>query len=59
MVQGTQAQNFDVWDDHTVKEPRYYTPYQSYTSFLPVFSGAYVFDEQMVPNEDVKEFFKN
>jgi len=22
-------------------------------------TGAYIFDEQMVPNEDVKEFFKN
>ena len=22
-------------------------------------TGAYIFDEKMVPNEDVKEFFKN
>ena len=22
-------------------------------------TGAYIFDEQMVPNEDVKDFFKN
>ena len=22
-------------------------------------TGAYVFDERMVPNDDVKEFFKN
>ena len=22
-------------------------------------TGAYIFDEQMVPNEDVKNFFKN
>ena len=22
-------------------------------------TGAYVFDEQMVPNEEVKDFFKN
>jgi hypothetical protein len=29
MVQMSWAQNFDVWDGHTVKEPRYYTPYQS------------------------------
>lgn len=29
IVQMSWAQNFDVWDGHTVKEPRYYTPYQS------------------------------
>jgi len=22
-------------------------------------TGAYIFDEQMVPNEEVKDFFKN
>ena len=36
---------------------------RSYTKVIKMVkspkTGAYVFDEQMVPNEDVKEFFKN
>lgn len=36
---------------------------RSYTKVIKMVkspkTGAYIFDEQMVPNEDVKEFFKN
>ena len=36
---------------------------RSYTKVIKMVkspkTGAYVFDERMVPNDDVKEFFKN
>ncbi len=36
---------------------------RSYTKVIKMMkspkTGAYVFDEKMVPNEDVKDFFKN
>ena len=35
---------------------------RSYTKVIKIISpktGAYVFDEQMVPNDQVKDFFKN
>ena len=36
---------------------------RSYTKVIKMVNspktGAYIFDEQMVPNEEVKEFFKN
>lgn len=36
---------------------------RSYTKVIKMVkspkTGAYIFDEKMVPNDDVKEFFKN
>ena len=33
---------------------------RAYTKVIKmVKTGAYIFDERMVPNEDVKDFFKN
>ena len=46
----------------TGKEGRSYTKVINYTKVIKMVkspkTGAYIFDEQMVPNEKVQDFFK-